>query len=190
MNLKNNQIEKEFINMSKKYGKLVLVVDDEADVRNYLKSALEDYGFDVITAIDGFDALNLLADNIPDLISLDLVMPRHSGIKLYHDLQKNKKLSKIPILVVTGHAKDDLGKVDFDTMMMQGPGVYLEKPVKPENYIEKVCQLLNLDLPEEIKNKKNEDESETRRKLIESLSKTDTESLKKALDAVNKAISK
>ncbi len=172
--------------MKKMYNKTVLVVDDEADVRNYLKSALEDYGFNVNTASDGLEALEALKKQLPDMISLDLVMPKHSGMKFYHDLQKNKQWSKIPVLIVTGHARDDLGKVDFDTMMMQGPGVYLEKPVKPENYIEKVCQLLNLEIPEGLHKKAQEDEDTIRKNLLDSLSKADTESLKKAFEAMKK----
>ncbi|TAL69283.1 MAG: response regulator [Bacteroidetes bacterium] len=170
----------------KNLNKTVLVVDDEADVRNYLKSALSNYGFEVLLASDGLEALEILKNQVPDLISLDLVMPKHSGIKFYRDLQKNKQWLKIPVLIVTGHARDELGKVDFDTMMMQGPGVYLEKPVKPENYIEKVCQLLNLDIPREIIEKKKDDEAGYRQKMLESLSKADTDSLKKAFEAIQK----
>jgi CheY-like chemotaxis protein len=167
-------------------NKTVLVVDDEADVRNYLQSALVNNGFDVITASDGLEAIEILKKTIPDLISLDLVMPRHSGIKFYHDLQKNKAWSKIPVLIVTGHARDNLGKVDFENLMMQGPGVYLEKPVKPEKYIEKVCLLLNIEIPEELKKKQEETEDSVRQQILDSLSKADTETLKKAFEALNK----
>ena len=169
-----------------KMNKTVLVVDDEADVRNYLSSALENNGFDVLTAEDGLEALEVLNEKTPDLISLDLVMPKNSVIKFFRDIQKNKDWSKIPVLIVTGHARDDLGKVDFDTMMMQGPGVYLEKPVKPATYIAKVCQLLNIEPPKDITQNEQVSEEEQRQKMLDSLSKADTESLKKALDAINK----
>ena len=172
--------------MIKSYNKTVLLVDDEADVRNYLRSALEDYGFDVVTASDGLEAQEMIKNQIPDLISLDLVMPKHSGIKLFRDLQKNKEWSKIPVLIVTGHARDDLGKVDFDTMVMQGPGVYLEKPVKPENYIEKICQLLNLEPPENLHKKTEIDTEQLRNELAKSLSNADANALQKALDALKK----
>jgi len=173
--------------MNKYFQKKVLVVDDEDDVRNYLSSALKEYGFTVYTASDGFEALDSIQKEIPDLISLDLVMPKHSGIKFYRDLQKNKEWSKIPVLIVTGHARDDLGKVDFDTMMMQGPGVYLEKPVKPENYIEKVCQMLNIEPPEEIKNRRKPiDADELRIKLAETLAGADADTLRKALEMLDK----
>lgn len=57
--------------------KHVLVVDDEPDVRSYLRSALEDAGFLVETACDGLEALGAIRRDPPDLISLDLVMPKH-----------------------------------------------------------------------------------------------------------------
>ncbi len=168
------------------YDKKILIVDDEIDVRNYLKSVLENYGFIVETAVDGLDALDKINHFKPDLISLDLVMPRHSGIKFYHDLQKNKEFKNIPIIIVTGHARDEIGKMDFEQMIMLGPGIYLEKPVKPENYILKICQLLNIEPPEEVKNYKPILKEELEEKLAEKLKNADLETLKKALDFVEK----
>ena len=121
--------------MSEPETKTILVVDDEEDVRHYLTMALTDAGFRVITATDGFEALQKVKTETPDLISLDLVMPKKSGIKFYRDMIKNKEWAKIPILVVTGHARDDLGKADLKELTISGPGIYLEKPVKPQNYI-------------------------------------------------------
>ena len=164
------------------FTKKILVVDDEPDVRNYLQAVLLDAGFQVETAIDGMDALNKAETFLPDLISLDLVMPKHSGIKLYHDLQKNKQLSKIPVLIVTGHAYDDLGRVDFQTLTMQGTGIYLEKPVKPDKYVRTVCQILIIDVPEKFKNEYQEDTSKLREELERNLANADPDSLKQALE--------
>ncbi len=129
--------------------KNVLVVDDEEDVRVFLTTALKQAGFNVITASDGFEALEQVKQHQPDLISLDLVMPKRSGVKFYRDLLKNKDWAKIPIIIVTGHARDELGKADLKELTMSGPGVYLEKPVKPENYIAAVKRILGLDTSEE-----------------------------------------
>jgi CheY-like chemotaxis protein len=167
-------------------SKKVLIVDDEPDVRTYLKSALEDYGFNVKTASDGFDALEQLETFTPDIISLDLVMPRHSGIKFYRDLKKRKEWSKIPVLIVTGHARDDLGKADFDAMIMQGPGVYLEKPVKPNNYVATICQMLGIESPVKIQEDTELNTEQLREELLKNLSTADTEALQKALDALKK----
>jgi len=125
--------------------KTILVVDDEADVRNFLKVALLEAGFNVITATNGNEALDEVKKKIPDLISLDLVMPEKSGAMFHRELTKNKEWSKIPMIIVTGHARDDLGKADLKELTMSGPGIYLEKPVKPLNYIAAVKSILGID---------------------------------------------
>jgi len=135
--------------MAEAAKKTILVVDDEADVRNFLKIALVEAGFDVVTANDGFEALEAVKKKTPDLISLDLVMPKKSGVKFYRDMVKNKEWSKIPIIIVTGHARDDLGKADLEELTMSGPGVYLEKPVKPQNYIAAIKKILGMEISEE-----------------------------------------
>ncbi len=122
----------------------VLVVDDEKDVVRYLTMALEDNGFNVITASNGVEALEKMKRQIPDLISLDVVMPGGSGLKFQREIKKNREWSKIPVLVVTGHARDDLGKADFNEMTMSGPGVYLEKPVTAKKYVAAVKKILGL----------------------------------------------
>jgi len=129
--------------------KTILVVDDEEDVRNFLKIALMEAGFNVITAEDGNVALDKVEEQIPDLISLDLVMPKKSGAMFYRELSKNKKWSGIPIIIVTGHARDDFGKPDLKELTMSGPGIYLEKPVKPTNYIAAIKNILKMDATEE-----------------------------------------
>lgn len=132
-----------------KLNKTVLVVDDEEDVRSFLTTALTEAGFDVVVATDGFQALEAVKKSAPDLISLDLVMPKRSGVKFYRDLLKNKAWAAIPVIIVTGHARDDLGRADLKELTMSGPGIYLEKPIKPDNYIAAIKGLLGLDTSEE-----------------------------------------
>jgi CheY-like chemotaxis protein len=168
--------------MNEEKRKRILVVDDESDVREYLKAALEDDGFLVETAGDGLEALESVRREPPDLVSLDLVMPRHSGAKFYHDLQKDKHLAKIPVLIVTGHARDDLGKTDFAEMTMSGPGVYLEKPVRPASYVAAVRKVLGMEAASSPEPRPDE----LRRELAEALSGADRETLARALDALKK----
>jgi CheY-like chemotaxis protein len=168
--------------MSNETTKCVLIVDDEADVRSYLKSALEDAGFAVETAVDGLEALAMVRRSPPDLISLDLVMPKHSGAKFYRELQKDRTLSRIPVLIVTGHARDELGKADFEEMTMSGPGVYLEKPVRPTTYVAAVRRLLGIDVPETPA----PEPEDLRRDLARALSGADRDTLQRALDALRK----
>jgi CheY-like chemotaxis protein len=162
--------------------KRILVVDDEADVRAYLSMALEDAGFEVATAADGLDALEKARQNPPDLISLDLVMPRHSGARCYHDLQKDKRLAKIPVLIVTGHARDQIGRADFEEMSMSGPGIYLEKPVSPESYVAAVRRLLGM----ESASSTGTAVGELRNQLSQALGQADEQALQRALDAIRK----
>jgi len=129
--------------------KTVLVVDDEVDVRNFLKVALLEAGFEVVTACDGFEALEQVKKRVPDLISLDLVMPKKSGAKFHRELTRNREWAKIPVIIVTGHARDDLGEADLKELTMSGPGIYLEKPVKPDNYVAAIKQMLGMDSTKE-----------------------------------------
>jgi len=160
----------------------ILIVDDEADVRDYLRMALEDAGFIVETAQDGLEAMESVQRSAPDLVSLDLVMPRHSGAKFYHDLQKDKTHSKIPVLIVTGHARDEMGKADFNEMTMSGPGIYLEKPVRHDTYVSAVRSLLGIEGAENNMN----DPERLRGELAAVLSTANTDSLQRALDALKK----
>lgn len=160
--------------------KHILVVDDEADVRNYLKAALEDAGFTVETAVDGLEALQKARRYPPDLISLDLVMPRHSGMKFYRELRKDPMLANIPVLTVTGHARDELGRADFEEMTMSGRGVYLEKPVSPGSYVGAVYRVLGMEeaAPEQ------DEPQDLRDKIERAISGANQQALQKALDAL------
>ena len=130
----------------------VLVVDDEADIRDFLASVLEDVGMTVEIAENGNVALERVAAAPPDLISLDLVMPGKSGIRLIHELRKNPEWSRIPVVIVTGHARDTAIKQDLEDILaastMSGPSSFLEKPVTPQGYLENICRILDVEVPE------------------------------------------
>jgi len=162
--------------------KKILVVDDEQDVRDYLSTALTDAGFEVETARDGLEALEAVRRGRPDLISLDLVMPRHSGAKFYRELQRDKQLQSIPVLIVTGHARDEMGRADFDEMTMSGPGIYLEKPVRPRAYVTAVRQLLGL----EEAGEPEREPGELKKELSDALAGADRVALERALQALRK----
>jgi len=163
--------------MTEPKNKTILVVDDEDDVRRFLSTALVAAGRNVVTACDGFEALEAVKKKKPDLISLDLVMPKHSGVKFYRDISKNKAWSNIPIIIVTGHARDDLGKADLKELTMSGPGIYLEKPVKPDNYIAAIKKTLNLDTTDE--EKQTAEKVELQSELKNLVDEVDVETLKK-----------
>ena len=84
--------------MAQASEKKILVVDDEPDVRNFLAACLEDAGFIVETAVDGIDALEKVEAFSPDLMTLDMVMPRMPGIKVIRELRKQKSGPNCPSL--------------------------------------------------------------------------------------------
>ena len=163
--------------------KTVLVVDDEPNVRVFLQTALEDAGFRVLTAADGDEALEIIRAKKPDFISLDLVMPRRSGPRLLYQLKKDKELSRIPVLIVTAHARTELGKHDLEDIMadsvMSGPGVYLEKPVRPATYVRHVKEALGIEVGAE-----DTDKVSLREELEERMKDASSEAIQKALDAL------
>ena len=165
--------------------KTVLVVDDEPDVREYLTQILRDAGFQVQTAGDGAEALDMIRRAPPDFISLDLVMPRKSGHKLLYELRKDRELSRIPVLIVTAHARDELGKGDLkdivDNRVISGPGVYLEKPVKPLNYVRCVQRALGIEETQE-----DEDRISLQEELQRHLPEAEPHALRRALEALKR----
>ena len=89
--------------------KTILVVDDEEDIREFLSTVLEDAGFGVVTAADGEEALERVEKSAPDFVSVDLVMPRKTGLEFLRELREKQEWRNIPVLVVTSHAHDDVG---------------------------------------------------------------------------------
>ncbi len=166
--------------------KTVLVVDDEPNVRLYLRAILEDAGFSVITASDGEEALKIIKQKSPDFISLDLVMPRKSGHKLLYELRKDPALSQIPVLIVTAHARDEMGQKDLDDLLenrvMSGPGTYLEKPVSPDAYVRAIQRALGIDESPELAEKRS-----LKDELAKSLEAAGPEAMRRALEALNKS---
>jgi len=169
--------------MERTEDKTILVVDDEPNVREYLATVLQDAGFNVVTAGDGAEALEIIRENPPDFISLDLIMPKKSGHKLLYELRKHKQWSRIPVLVVTAHAQDELGKEDLEDLLenrvMSGPGTYLEKPVKPASYVRSIQRALGIEETENATEK-----IDLKEQLQNSLQGASPEALRMALEAL------
>jgi len=171
--------------MVKAEDKTVLIVDDEPDVRNYLSMILSDAGFQVVTAGDGVEALEMIRERPPDFISLDLVMPKKSGQKLLYELKKDRELARIPVLIVTAHAQTELGKQDLqdivENRVISGPGVYLEKPVKPLDYVRCVQRALGIE-----ETAGGDEKVGLKEELEREMGKASTDTLKRALDVLRK----
>lgn len=135
--------------MVKASEKKILVVDDEPDVRNFLAACIQDAGFIVDSAVDGQDALEKIEKEMPDLMTLDMVMPRKSGIELIRTLRKNDKWSKLPVIVITAHARNEFASEDIKGFNAFTSGLKprrtIEKPVTPEVLVNTICEILGVE---------------------------------------------
>jgi len=119
-------------------GKKVLVVDDDPDVRLFSVTVLEEHGYIPLEAADGVEGLKMIREEKPDLVILDIMMPRQSGIRLYRELKTDKSLKNIHVIVLSGIAKKTFLRsqkalTDFGSPEVPEPEIYLEKPVEAED---------------------------------------------------------
>lgn len=87
-------------------GKQILLVDDERDLVFYTKLFLEEKGYEVTEAYDGQQALDILKDFRPDLVLLDVTMPRLTGWDVLKQMQENPETADIPVLMLTARSED------------------------------------------------------------------------------------
>jgi len=130
--------------------KRILIVDDEPDVRNFLSAILEDAGFMVDTASDGLDAFKKLDANPPDLMTLDMIMPGLSGVKVIRKMRKDERWATLPVIVITAHARDELGSEDIKGFYAMPskfrPKTTIEKPISPEKLVKVICEVLQVEI--------------------------------------------
>jgi two-component system phosphate regulon response regulator PhoB len=117
-------------------GKTVLAVDDEAETRDFISTVLEENGYTPILAENGEEALEIVRQNKPDLVILDIMMPKQSGIKMYRELKRAESLRDIPVIIYSGIPRRTLLRAQEALTESSGesvpePDAYLEKPVTP-----------------------------------------------------------
>jgi len=115
--------------------KTVLVVDDEPDVRNAVKIILEKEGYNVLTAVDGDNCLNILHEQHPDLILLDIMMPGTPIKKILHQIQ-NIKIAFLSVVRTTEAEKQNL-------LNQENVVDYIQKPFDVNDFIKRIEALLN-----------------------------------------------
>ena len=119
---------------------VVLVVDDNQQNRELLQAYLEDVDCRAIPAVDGPEALEILAKDPPDLILLDVMMPRMSGFEVCRRIKNDPKTSDIPIIMVT--ALSEFG--DIERGIDSGTDDFLSKPVNKLELLTRVKTMLKL----------------------------------------------
>ncbi len=146
-------------------AKRVLIVDDDPNTVKYLSVLVSENGYDAEVASDGSEGLEKIKETRPDLIVLDVMMPKKSGFTLFKQLKRNEKYHDIPILMLTGVAgvpedleshKDETFEKPYDSLRealkqkiqelrqegLVRPEMFIDKPVDPDFFIAKVQQLI------------------------------------------------
>lgn len=119
-------------------GKKILVVEDDALIRELIKINLESAGFMVIQAQDGFMGLEMARAEAPDLIVLDIMLPKMDGFKVCRILKFDDKYKHIPIIMLTARIQE----VDKETGFKTGADGYMTKPFEPDELIKRINQIL------------------------------------------------
>ena len=128
-------------------GKKVLVVDDDPDIRLVNVTVVEQNGYIPLVAANGEEGLELIKKEIPDLVILDVLMPKQSGLRLYSILKSDKSLKDIPVVILSGIAKrtflrSQKALTEFGGDQVPEPEIYLEKPVEAEELSEVINGIL------------------------------------------------
>lgn len=118
--------------------KMILVVEDEADMAEMLKFRLEANGYDAIFARDGEEALDKARNLKPDLIVLDLMLPKMDGYQVCSVLKSDSRYKDIPIIILTARAQKQDIKLGGDL----GADAYVAKPFDPKALLSKIKEFI------------------------------------------------
>ncbi len=125
----------------------VLVIDDEISIVAYLTAVLEDNGYVAHSVVNAESAMAIAREDPPDLITLDIMMPRRSGIALYQQIKLDPELCEIPVVFISAFSRSStIGTEAFRKMVpderIPVPQVYLEKPVVVPEFLSIVDSLI------------------------------------------------
>ena len=116
----------------------VLVVDDEPALLRLMEFVLARQGFRLLTATNGVDALNLVREQKPDLIVLDIMMPRLDGFQVAEAIRANPTTAHMPIIMLSAKAQE----ADIERGIAVGVDTYITKPFSPDSLVETVLGFL------------------------------------------------
>lgn len=120
-------------------SKRILIVDDEMYIVNILDFTLAGEGYEVISANNGEDALRTLLKAEPDLVILDVMMPRIDGIEVCRAIKAREESAETPVILLSAKDRD----ADREAGIEAGADLYLTKPFSPARLIEEIRNLMN-----------------------------------------------
>ena len=122
----------------------ILVVDDEIYIVHILDFSLGMEGYEVVTALDGEQALERVASEKPDLIVLDIMMPKLDGYEVCRAVKSNPATKNVPVILLSAKGRNVDQKMGFDV----GADDYITKPFSPRKLVERINQLLGQTISE------------------------------------------
>jgi two-component system phosphate regulon response regulator PhoB len=126
----------------------IMVIDDEVDIQSYLRAAFEDNGYDTCSLEEKESIPDAIRKHKPDLIILDIMMPRRSGVSIYLELRTSTAFRDIPIVMISGISpvkdfmSEGLDKL-IDDKAISPPDGFIEKPIKLAPLMETAEKLLH-----------------------------------------------
>ena len=125
-------------------SKKVLIVDDEPNIVVSVEFLMQREGHEVATAADGQEAMDLLKESRPDLLILDVMMPRKNGFEVCAEVRADNRLSGMPILMLTAKGRE----AEMKKGLSLGADAYITKPFSTHELVMKVNELLGRGTPE------------------------------------------
>ena len=119
-------------------SKRIFVVDDDREIREIVTFVLNRHGFEVVVACNGQQLQDLLIQQKPDLIILDVMMPGEDGYQIFSSLRSDPKTRYVPVVIMTAHAEDIYERISVDL----GAAEHMTKPFHPLELVERVKALL------------------------------------------------
>ncbi len=125
----------------------IMIIDDEPDILDYLMAALEDSGYDTCTVQEDESVDEAIQSCNPDLIILDIMMPRRSGVSIYKELRSTPEFRMIPIAIISGMMPEKDFKKGFENLVndhtISLPDGFIEKPIQLMELLGLIKKLLN-----------------------------------------------
>jgi len=127
--------------------KKILIVDDEPDIVSYLEMVLQDQGYETVTAGNGNEALEMVKQEKPALVTLDITMPEASGTRFYKEMRTDPEFVHIPVVIVTavtglGGDKYAYEKFISNRRLVPAPEGFFPKPIDRDEFLKAIDELL------------------------------------------------
>jgi len=119
-------------------SRVVLIAEDDRDIRELVVTKLTGAGYRVIAVADGVSALNAIREQLPDIALLDVMMPGSSGLDVIGKLRTDDRTAAVPVILLSAKSQD----FDVQTGLASGAADYIVKPFSPRELVERVEAVL------------------------------------------------